>query len=63
MNISSDGTYYQINVFSGGAGGKGNHFFTTDIEQSPKICEYGATGEDLEYFIEIRSMAHIGLVS
>ncbi|CAG9772038.1 unnamed protein product [Ceutorhynchus assimilis] len=46
----------------GGAGGKGNHFFITDIEQTPKICEYGAMGEDTEYIIEIRSMAHVGLI-
>lgn len=46
----------------GGAGGKGNHFFATDIEQAPKIAEYGAVGESLEYFLEVRSMAHVGLV-
>lgn len=46
----------------GGAGGKGNHFFVTDTEQSPEICEYGGTGEDLQYTVELRSMAHIGLV-
>ncbi|XP_018561570.1 mitochondrial ribosome-associated GTPase 2 [Anoplophora glabripennis] len=46
----------------GGAGGKGNHFFITDTEQAPKICEYGAFGEDFEYSIEIRTMAHIGLL-
>lgn len=47
----------------GGAGGKGNHFFISDVEQSPEICEYGAKGEELEYTIELRSMAHVGLVS
>lgn len=47
----------------GGAGGKGNHFFANDSEQAPKICEYGAEGENLEYTIELRSMAHIGLVN
>lgn len=47
----------------GGAGGKGNHFFITDTEQAPAISEYGAVGEDLEYVLEIRSMAHVGLVS
>lgn len=47
----------------GGAGGKGNHFFTTDTEQSPEICEYGAQGEIMEYTLELRSMAHMGLVS
>ncbi|XP_066156191.1 mitochondrial ribosome-associated GTPase 2 [Euwallacea fornicatus] len=46
----------------GGAGGKGNHFFTTDTQQTPQICEFGATGEDLQYLMEIRSMAHIGLI-
>lgn len=47
----------------GGAGGRGNTFFATSIEQTPKICEYGADGEDLSYEIELRCMAHIGLVS
>ncbi|KAL3280532.1 hypothetical protein HHI36_003764 [Cryptolaemus montrouzieri] len=46
----------------GGAGGKGNHFFITDIEQAPKICEYGARGEQLDYTLEVKSMAHIGLI-
>lgn len=46
----------------GGAGGKGNHFFASDIEQAPQISEYGAEGEDLSYTIEIRSMAHIGFI-
>lgn len=47
----------------GGAGGKGNHFFITDVEQAPEIAEYGAEGENINYTLEIRSMAHIGLVS
>lgn len=46
----------------GGAGGKGNHFFISDTEQAPEICEYGAEGEQIEYVLEIRSMAHVGLV-
>ncbi|XP_035731873.1 mitochondrial ribosome-associated GTPase 2-like isoform X1 [Vespa mandarinia] len=46
----------------GGAGGHGNTFFTSDIQQSPKISEYGANGEDLQYVLEVRSMAHIGLI-
>lgn len=46
----------------GGAGGKGNHFFTTATEQSPKICEYGAKGEDISYTFEIKTIAHIGLI-
>lgn len=46
----------------GGAGGKGNHFFATDVEQAPKIAEYGAVGESMQYILEVRSMAHVGLV-
>lgn len=47
----------------GGAGGKGNRFFCSEAEQAPKICEFGAVGEDLSYVVELRSMAAIGLVS
>lgn len=47
----------------GGAGGHGNAFFKSDTQQTPEICEYGATGENLQYVLEVRSMAHIGLVS
>ena len=46
----------------GGAGGKGNHFFISDKEQAPQVSEYGAKGEQVSYELEIRSMAHIGLV-
>lgn len=47
----------------GGAGGHGNSFFKSDIQQSPEVSEYGAIGEDVRYVLEIRSMAHVGLVS
>lgn len=47
----------------GGAGGHGNTFFKSNTNKTPEICEYGATGENLQYVLEIRSMAHIGLVS
>ncbi|XP_012235141.1 mitochondrial ribosome-associated GTPase 2 isoform X2 [Linepithema humile] len=46
----------------GGAGGHGNAYFKSNAQQSPEICEYGATGENLEYVLEVRSMAHIGLI-
>ncbi|XP_015519742.1 mitochondrial ribosome-associated GTPase 2 isoform X1 [Neodiprion pinetum] len=46
----------------GGAGGHGNAFFKSDIEQSPKISEYGAKGESFQYLLELRSMANIGLI-
>nr|SVE86280.1 EOG090X0ACU [Daphnia similis]SVE86908.1 EOG090X0ACU [Daphnia similis]SVE88163.1 EOG090X0ACU [Daphnia similis] len=46
----------------GGAGGKGNHYFATDVNQAPEIAEYGAAGEELSYTIEIRTIAHVGLI-
>ncbi|KAK9872314.1 hypothetical protein WA026_017122 [Henosepilachna vigintioctopunctata] len=46
----------------GGAGGKGNHFFLTSTEQSPEISEYGGKGENIDYTLEVRSMAHVGLI-
>ncbi|GLV41496.1 uncharacterized protein CBL_06726 [Carabus blaptoides fortunei] len=59
-DLNVDGTMFV--AARGGAGGKGNHFFVTDTEQAPKISEYGAIGEDIEYKLEIRSMAHVGLI-
>lgn len=47
----------------GGAGGHGNSFFCSDSEQSPQVAEYGAEGESMAYTLEIKSMAHFGLVS
>lgn len=47
----------------GGAGGHGNAFFKSDVNQAPKICEYGGEGETCQYVLEMKSMAHVGLVS
>lgn len=46
----------------GGAGGKGNHFFLSNSNQEPEVCEFGAEGEDIAYFLELRSMAHVGFI-
>jgi GTP-binding protein len=46
----------------GGAGGRGNKFFCTPEQQAPEICEYGAKGENMSYFLEIRSMAQVGFI-
>lgn len=59
-DLSEDGMMFV--AARGGAGGKGNHYFITDTMQAPEICEYGAQGEEQEYIIELRCMAHIGLV-
>ena len=47
----------------GGAGGRGNNYFTSDVNQAPEIAEYGAEGEELGYVVEMRTIAHVGLVS
>jgi len=46
----------------GGAGGKGNAFFTNEIDQCPRVAEYGGKGEKFEYDVELRTMADIGLI-
>ncbi|CAG9577457.1 unnamed protein product [Danaus chrysippus] len=46
----------------GGAGGRGNKFFLTSTEQAPSVAELGASGESLTYTLEVRSMAHLGLL-
>jgi GTPase len=46
----------------GGAGGRGNKFFASDTTQTPVVAEYGAIGEQKTYTLEVKSMAHIGLV-
>lgn len=46
----------------GGVGGKGNKFFATSVQKSPKISEYGPEGEDIAYFLELKTMADIGFI-
>ena len=46
----------------GGAGGKGNHFFLSNELRAPTIAEKGAEGESLHYLVEMKIMAHLGLV-
>ncbi|KAK6185148.1 hypothetical protein SNE40_007443 [Patella caerulea] len=46
----------------GGAGGKGNHFFLTNEERVPNYAEMGAPGEEKILYVELRTMAHAGLI-
>ncbi|GFY47088.1 mitochondrial ribosome-associated GTPase 2 [Trichonephila inaurata madagascariensis] len=46
----------------GGAGGHGNHFFLSNENRHPDIAEKGASGEQRQYDLELKIMAHIGLV-
>lgn len=59
-DLSEEGSMFV--AARGGAGGKGNHFFVNDRIQAPKICEFGGSGEDRSYSLELKTMAHIGLI-
>ncbi|XP_055640114.1 mitochondrial ribosome-associated GTPase 2 [Toxorhynchites rutilus septentrionalis] len=59
-DLDADGTMFV--AARGGAGGKGNHFFISDLEQAPQVAEFGASGENKSYFLELRSMAHVGFI-
>ncbi|XP_063899443.1 mitochondrial ribosome-associated GTPase 2 [Helicoverpa armigera] len=59
-DLSSEGVMFV--AARGGSGGRGNKFFLTDTEQAPSVAELGAVGETNVYTLEVRSMAHIGLI-
>ncbi|XP_041375708.1 mitochondrial ribosome-associated GTPase 2-like [Gigantopelta aegis] len=46
----------------GGAGGKGNHFFLSNENRAPSYAETGAEGQDRILLVELRTMAHAGLI-
>lgn len=46
----------------GGAGGRGNHHFLSNANRHPRVCQQGALGEQLVYNLEMKHMAHVGLV-
>lgn len=47
---------------SGGAGGKGNRFFLTNENRAPMTSTQGAQGQERLLYLELRTMAHAGLV-
>ena len=46
----------------GGQGGKGNHYFLNNLNRHPRVAEMGAKGEQKSWILELKSMAHSGLV-
>jgi GTP-binding protein len=46
----------------GGSGGKGNHFFLSNENRHPRLCEKGAIGDSNTYLLEMKTVAHAGLV-
>ena len=43
-------------------GGKGNYFFLTNEDRAPCKAEEGARGQESKLRLELRTMAHAGLV-
>lgn len=58
--LDNDGDLYV--AARGGAGGKGNYFFLTNENRAPTVAELGATGQVRKLFIELKTMAHAGLI-
>ncbi|CAG5114779.1 unnamed protein product [Candidula unifasciata] len=46
----------------GGAGGKGNHFFLSNENRAPSAAEIGAAGVSRTLHVELKTMAHAGLI-
>lgn len=46
----------------GGSGGKGNHYFLSNKNRHPYVAEVGAQGEDNQWILEMKIIAHAGLV-
>ncbi len=60
---------YEINkinekklVAQGGRGGKGNFYFRSSTNTSPKEFEYGKTGQSFNFDIELKLIADVGFI-
>jgi GTP-binding protein len=52
----------QVCVARGGKGGKGNQHFATSVRQAPHFCEPGQSGESYTLQLELKLIAHIGII-
>lgn len=59
-DLSHPGEEYVAAV--GGAGGKGNRFFLANNSRAPVTCTPGQPGQERVLFLELKTVAHAGLV-
>lgn len=59
-SLETDQEYYI--AARGGAGGKGNKHFASSEDTTPRYAEEGAPGEDRVLYLELKTMAHAGLI-
>lgn len=59
-DLATHGT--NIQIVSGGKGGRGNARFASATRQAPRIAERGLAGESLQVRLELRLIADVGLV-
>ncbi len=52
----------RITIARGGCGGKGNAFFKSATNQTPRHAQEGTTGEEYEVVLELKLLADVGLV-
>lgn len=51
-----------IVVAQGGRGGKGNKHFATATHRTPRFAQKGESGQEVWLFLELKILAHVGLV-
>ena len=52
----------EVIATKGGVGGKGNYYFRSPENTSPKEFEKGKLGEEFEFILELRLIADVGLI-
>lgn len=52
----------ELVIARGGQGGKGNTYFKTDVNQTPRYAQPGEPGEEIVVEIELKLIADVGLV-
>lgn len=52
----------ELIIAKGGQGGRGNSYFKTDVNQTPRYAQPGGEGEEITVEIELNLIADVGLV-